>query len=176
MALLRHCLLAFYPLSLEKSLNYNANLFLAPMLNYSDHSGNHASLIIGKRYNPLIFQTEYILRNSWGANSCLVYYNGYNPLTPQDYEECGAVTISVVGAGTMATTTFTTALSKEETENIQKCLQEKRDKAVKPFRCESGNYIVSKDNLEKVLHNIYYITRETTDTPNVCYGRIGTYK
>ncbi len=125
-------------------ISYNTRLFLYPNPNYFEEQINsHASLIVGRKYNYANQRYEYIVRNTWGPKSCDRAYEAFDPLVAKDYDDCRN-TNTIEGS--------------VDFDKMMSCLEDKKSKAIRPFSCDLGYYMVEQESLARSLNYIFYIT------------------
>lgn len=110
----------------------------------------HSVTVVGKKHNCETGSTDYIIRNSWGPDSCEADRAEYVKSTRPDQEMGEPMGSECVPPPANATA-----------DSVFNCIETSRAEHIKrnkpPFSCDQGYYIVSESVLEKTVTSVTYL-------------------
>ena len=125
----------------------------------SSNLGPHAAVVVGRLKSPNVSKIEYIIRNSNGLGGCEYIYANYYGLTEKQEQALVKEMQEKIDKNCSCT---------EGSEYDKSCVQKYADetnerrkdlgsKAVRPYRCENGYYIIEKEAFEPVLSAVAWL-------------------
>ncbi|MEI6079372.1 MAG: hypothetical protein WCQ53_01875 [bacterium] len=122
-----------------------------------DLSERHMSIIVGLT-KAKDGSNEYIIRNSWGKNSCNDLYKKFLSLTDEQEDSLMDEAINKVQCECHQPGVDYDSCKKQATDELNKKRFELAAKSDRTYRCDNdGYFIVSKKALEQVLFKIVYL-------------------
>jgi hypothetical protein len=132
---------------------------------------NHYSLVVGKRFDCESKKTVYILRNSWGADSCKVDRGMFQRYSSVDGPVSYRTTLHTINSKESAcsdqcpryvnTGPSHLAALKRASDCQEQCIETKYAESIElnqpPFTCDQDDYVISEDQLMLGALNATYI-------------------
>jgi len=128
---------------------------------FSYMSNGHASTIVGRAYDFATNEMWYIIRNSWGSDSCEKNYKEFIMSSPAFRDKLIEAAKDAYVTDPVRNQSIT---PDQMLDKLYKQYDMSKDqyKTSVPFRCDDGYYVVKKSHLAAGLHEVSYYIKYNT--------------